>query len=42
MTKRALDIWESPVPYDGLGLADITIHVLQQMKKNNFQYGEQK
>ena len=25
MAKRALDIWESPVPYDGLGLADITI-----------------
>lgn len=23
--ERALDIWESPVPYDGLGLADITI-----------------
>lgn len=25
MAKHALDIWESPVPYDGLGLADITI-----------------
>ncbi len=25
MAKRALDIWESHVPYDGLGLADITI-----------------
>lgn len=25
MAKRALDIWESPVPYDGLGLADITV-----------------
>ena len=25
MAKRALDIWESLVPYDGLGLADITI-----------------
>lgn len=25
MAKRALDIWESPVPYDGLGLDDITI-----------------
>lgn len=25
MAKRALDIWESPVPYEGLGLADITI-----------------
>lgn len=23
MAKHALDIWESPVPYDGLGLADI-------------------
>lgn len=32
MAKRALDIWESPVPYDGLGLADITIkaHVTQE------------
>ena len=25
MAKRSLDIWDSPVPYDGLGLADITI-----------------
>lgn len=25
MAKHALDIWESPVPYDGLGLADITV-----------------
>ena len=25
MAKRALDIWESHEPYDGLGLADITI-----------------
>lgn len=25
MAKHALDIWESHVPYDGLGLADITI-----------------
>lgn len=25
MAKRALDVWESHVPYDGLGLADITI-----------------
>ena len=25
MAKRALDIWESPVPYEGLGLADITV-----------------
>lgn len=25
MAKRALDIGESPVPYDGLGLADITV-----------------
>ncbi len=32
MAKRALDIWESPVPYEGLGLADITIkaHVTQE------------
>ena len=32
MAKRALDIWESLVPYDGLGLADITIkaHITQQ------------
>lgn len=32
MAKRALDIWESPVPYDGLGLADITIkaHVTKE------------
>lgn len=31
MAKRALDIWESHVPYDGLGLANITIkaHVAQ-------------
>lgn len=25
MAKRALDIWESPVPYEGLGLTDITV-----------------
>ena len=25
MAKRALDVWESHVPYDGLGLADITM-----------------
>lgn len=25
MAVRALDVWESPVPYAGLGLADITI-----------------
>ena len=25
MAKRALDIWESHVPYGGLGLADITV-----------------
>lgn len=25
MAARALDIWESPVPYEGLGLANITI-----------------
>lgn len=25
MARRALDIWESHVPYEGLGLADITI-----------------
>lgn len=25
MAKRALDIWESPEPYEGLGLTDITI-----------------
>lgn len=25
MAKRALDIWESPVPYEGLGLTDMTI-----------------
>ena len=32
MAKRALDIWESHVPYEGLGLADITIkaHVTQE------------
>ena len=32
MAKRALDIWESHVPYDGLGLADITVkaHVKQE------------
>lgn len=32
MAKRALDIWESHVPYDGLGLADITIkaHITQE------------
>lgn len=31
MAKRALDIWESHVPYDGLGLANITVkaHVAQ-------------
>lgn len=32
MAKRSLDIWESLVPYDGLGLADITIkaHITQE------------
>lgn len=25
MARRALDIWESPVPYDGVGLTGITI-----------------
>ncbi|MCH5354092.1 MAG: Type 1 glutamine amidotransferase-like domain-containing protein [Acutalibacter sp.] len=25
MAKRAIDIWESLTPYDGLGLADITV-----------------
>lgn len=32
MAKRALDIWESPVPHDGLGLANITIkaHVTKE------------
>ena len=25
MAKRSVDIWESLVPYDGLGLADITV-----------------
>lgn len=25
MGRRSLDVWESPVPYEGLGLADITI-----------------
>lgn len=25
MAKHAIDVWESHVPYDGLGLADITI-----------------
>lgn len=32
MAVHALDIWESPVPYQGLGLADITIkaHVTQE------------
>lgn len=32
MAKRVLDIWESHVPYDGLGLADITVkaHVKQE------------
>lgn len=32
MAKRALDIWESHVPYEGLGLADVTIkaHVTQE------------
>lgn len=25
MAKQALDIWESPVPYEGLGLTDMTI-----------------
>lgn len=25
MARRALDIWESPVPYEGLGLTNITI-----------------
>lgn len=32
MAKRSLDIWESLVPYDGLGLADITVkaHITQE------------
>lgn len=32
MAKRALDIWESLVPYSGLGLADITVkaHIRQE------------
>lgn len=32
MAKHSLDIWESLVPYDGLGLVDITIkaHVTQE------------
>ncbi len=32
MAKRALDIWESPEPYEGLNLANITIkaHVTQE------------
>lgn len=32
MAKRALDIWESHVPYVGIGLADITIkaHITQE------------
>lgn len=32
MAKRAIDIWESHVPYDGLGLADITVkaHIKQE------------
>lgn len=32
MAKRALDIWESLVPYCGLGLADITVkaHIRQE------------
>lgn len=32
MAKHALDIWESYVPYDGLGLTDITIkaHIMQE------------
>lgn len=31
MAKRALDIWESPVPYEGLSLVDITVkaHITQ-------------
>lgn len=35
MAKRALDIWESHVPYDGIGLADITIkaHITQENKE---------
>ena len=35
MAKRALDIWESHVPYEGLGLADITIkaHVAQENRE---------
>ena len=35
MAKRALDIWESLMPYDGLGLADITIkaHITQENKE---------
>lgn len=32
MAKRALDIWESHIPYDGLGLTDITVkaHINQE------------
>jgi len=32
MAKRALDIWESLVPYEGIGLADITIkaHITEE------------
>ena len=32
MVKHALDIWESHMPYDGLGLANITIkaHITQE------------
>lgn len=35
MAKRALDIWESHVPYEGLGLADITIkaHAAQENRE---------
>lgn len=35
MAKRALDIWEYHVPYDGIGLADITIkaHITQENKE---------
>ena len=33
MAKRSLDIWESPEPYDGLGLVDITMKALFLSKK---------
>ena len=35
IAKRALDIWESLVPYDGMGLADITVkaHITQENRE---------